>query len=135
VTERTGFDSEPTYPLAEQAENQVLRERLYAAESTVVRLENERRGKVLVDAGDLRQVLTLAARDPASWSDAERGAYNRTFDAAEEAVAAVGDGKALSGRLSAPGTWTPAPGATAAGVSQTPTRTRQQDWCSWPGKT
>ena len=41
MTEQTGFDSEPTYPLAEQAENQVLRERLYAAQNAVVRLEAE----------------------------------------------------------------------------------------------
>ena len=95
--ESTGFESEPVFPMAEAAEIQVLRERLYAAQNAVARMEGEHRGKVLVDPGDLRQVLTLAARDPASWSDAERGAYNRTFDAAEAAVAAVGAAEARSG--------------------------------------
>jgi hypothetical protein len=42
--ESTGFEPEPTYPLAEQAENQVLRERLYAAQNALVRLQNERAG-------------------------------------------------------------------------------------------
>jgi hypothetical protein len=97
-TEETGFapEPEPVFDAAPFAEMELLREGLYAVQNTVVRLENERRGKVLVDVGDLRQVLTLAARDPASWSDAERGAYNRTFDAAEEAGAAVGAAEAGS---------------------------------------
>jgi hypothetical protein len=53
MTEQTGFDSEPTYPLAEQAENQVLRERLYAAENALVRRDAERAGI----AADLQVVL------------------------------------------------------------------------------
>ena len=56
-TEETGFEPEPTYPLAEQAEIQVLRERLYAAQNALARMEGEHRGKVLVDPEDLRAVL------------------------------------------------------------------------------
>jgi hypothetical protein len=63
-TESTGFEPEPMFPLAEQAENQVLRERLYAAQNTVARLENERDGKVLVDPQDLRAVLRMACDCP-----------------------------------------------------------------------
>ena len=42
-TEAEGFPSEPdpVFPMAEAAENQVLRERLYAAQNALVRLENE----------------------------------------------------------------------------------------------
>ena len=83
MTEQTSFDSEPTYPLAEQAENQVLRERLYAAQNTLVRLENERRGKVLVDPEDLRAVLVGWASAHASGTGA---AWRRLYEAAGIAV-------------------------------------------------
>jgi hypothetical protein len=82
VTERTGFDSEPTYPLAEQAENQVLRERLYAVQNALVRLEGERDGKVLVDPEDLRAILTCADFRPMQWSQALQATVARLADAA-----------------------------------------------------
>ena len=51
-------------------------------------------GSVILSLADVRHVLTLAARDPARWSDAERGAYNRVFDATEPADPAAGAGEA-----------------------------------------
>jgi hypothetical protein len=55
-------------------------------------------GSVILSLADVRHVLTLAARDPARWSDAERGAYNRVFDATEPAGADAGTGQGGAGQ-------------------------------------
>jgi hypothetical protein len=92
--ESTGFEPEPTYPLAEQAENQVLRERLYAAQNAVVRLENERAGKVLVDPADVKWALAaISCYMPLGMVDEEQHAVlARLRDAAGGRTdAAVGD--------------------------------------------
>jgi len=62
-TETEGFPSEPepAFDLAPFAEMELLRERLYAAQNGLVRLEGERDGKVLVDPDDLRTALAYAA--------------------------------------------------------------------------
>jgi hypothetical protein len=105
VTERTGFDSEPTYPLAEQAENQVLRERLYAAQNAVVRLEGERDGKVLVDPADVKWALAaISCYMPLGMVDEEQHAVlARLRDAAggqARPVAHRGEaGSAEAGRM------------------------------------
>jgi hypothetical protein len=88
-TEKTGFEPEPTYPLAEQAEIQVLRERLYAAQNALVRLEaeiarleGERRGKVLVDPEDLRAILLGGDSVTTVNAAAVQAAWNRLAAAA-----------------------------------------------------
>jgi hypothetical protein len=52
-TEATGFEPEPELDLTAHAEAEQLRERLYAAQNALVRLENERAGI----AADLQVVL------------------------------------------------------------------------------
>jgi hypothetical protein len=54
MTEETGFPDEPTFSLAALAGQEQLQERIRT-------LENERDGKVLVDAEDLRTALGYAA--------------------------------------------------------------------------
>ena len=85
-TEETGFEPEPepVFPLAEAAEIQVLRERLYAAQNALVRLENERAGKVLVDPDDLRVFFARLSRGLFLRQDSEAGqAERRLRDAAD----------------------------------------------------
>jgi hypothetical protein len=59
--ESAGFESEPVYDAGPDAALDLAQQRLYAAQNAVVRLEGERRGKVLVDPEDLRTALTYAA--------------------------------------------------------------------------
>jgi hypothetical protein len=72
-TEKTGFEPEPVFPLAEQAENQVLRERLYAAQNAVVRLEGERDGKVREALLSLAAELEGCAQAATAREQSERG--------------------------------------------------------------
>lgn len=77
--------------MAEQAENQVLRERLYAAqnrlvrlEAEIARLEGERDGKVLVDPADLRVFFARLSRGLFMREDSEAGQAERRLREAAE---------------------------------------------------
>jgi hypothetical protein len=111
-TEQTGFEPEPAFDLAPFAEMELLRERLYAAQNALVRLEGERDGKV-------REALLLLAAELEAEAQAahsslcERGdVVQAWFTAARMArERAQRDGAATAGAPMAHGEQAPSPDA------------------------
>jgi len=88
-TESTGFGPEPALDIASFAEMELLRERLYAAQNTLVRLEAERDGTVRQALLSLAAELEGCSQAATAREQSERGHGHERASAARGVLAAA----------------------------------------------